>query len=134
MHRKQVHTEKVGHCNNFSEGNCSFAESCWFIHDQSFKDSTPEYTCNICEKKLKTKTTLMKLKKENHIGTVATCRNYEKDCCTFGPVNCWFKHDDIHENGKNDNVSDNENHEVVKKLFDMMESFASRLVQIENNI
>ena len=77
------------------------------------------------------------------IGTVATCRNYENNCCTFGSMSCWFKHDDIHENVKNDNVNENvknddvnenENHEVVKKLFDMMESFSCRLVQIENNM
>ena len=49
-------------------------------------------------------------------------------------LDLWTNGLNIHENGKNDNVSDNDNHEVVKTLFDMMESFASKLVQIENNI
>ena len=65
---------------------------------------------------------------------VTICGNNDNGCCTFGPVNCWFKQNDIHENVKNHNVIDHENHEVVKQIFDLMESFASKLVKIENSL
>ena len=132
-HRKDVHTEKVNHCTKFSEGESDFGESCWFKHDEIFKHSNPDYECNICENKFKTKRALMKHKKEQHIEIIPICKYSKNGCCMFRPINCWFNHKNIHETQKNHFNNDMENNEMIRKLFDMMEQFTNRLVKIENS-
>ena len=59
-----------------------------------------------------------------------------KITCHFGVKNCWFNHNEnesMNENGSKENSNDM-NQEVIGKLFEMMEKFTHRIVQIENVI
>ena len=51
--------------------------------------------------------------------------------CKYGSEKCWFKHD------KNDNnEKQNDNEEVIEKIFQMMEKFTQQIVDIKeiNNL
>ena len=42
-HNKQKHTEIVARCRNFKDGNCTRTqESCWFLHDEKFKNTNDD--------------------------------------------------------------------------------------------
>ena len=58
------------------------------------------------------------------------CRNSESGKCKFGD-NCWYKHTNEMEN-KNTTESLENSSELIQKLFDMMEKFASKLEALEN--
>ena len=48
--------------------------------------------------------------------------------------NCWYNHSEIKMSDENNEDLSNQNQEIITKLFEMMETFTQRLVQIENNI
>jgi hypothetical protein len=55
-----------------------------------------------------------------------------KGACKFGKNRCWFIHDknetfDDKENNKN---FTKENNEIIQKVFELMENFTERIVQI----
>ena len=50
-----------------------------------------------------------------------------KKSCWYGHEKCWFQHDDI-ENTENEKST---NKEITSKLFDMMETFTQRIINIE---
>ena len=58
------------------------------------------------------------------------CRNLESWKYKFGD-NCWYKH--INEMENKNTIESLENlSELIQKLFDMMEKFASKLEELEN--
>ena len=69
----------------------SYGENCWYIHDQSLKESDATIKCNFCEDKFKTKYHLMHHKKIKHVDKVKMCMNEKKECI-FGSDKCWFLH------------------------------------------
>ena len=89
-HTKESHVDRVMHCLNFLDGNCSFNDRCWFIHDEKMKDSEPTFTCNFCDLKFKTKSKLMNHKKCVHANSVLKCLNDQN--CKYGYEKCWFLH------------------------------------------
>ena len=56
------------------------------------------------------------------------CRNLERRKCKFGD-NCWYKHTNEIEN-KNTIESLENSSELIQKLFDMMEKFTQRIMEI----
>ena len=90
-HTKLSHVDKANHCLNFLEGTCSYGDRCWFLHDNTLKESDPTFKCNYCESVFKTKTQLMQHKKRNHIEKVSRCSN-ENQGCRYNSENCWFLH------------------------------------------
>ena len=42
--------------------------------------------------------------------------------------NCWYKHEEI------EIVNQNQNQELFNKMFEIMENFTHRIVNIENNL
>ena len=58
-HTKLSHVDKANHCLNFLEGTCSYGDRCWFLHDNTLKESDPTFKCNYCESVFKTKTQVM---------------------------------------------------------------------------
>jgi hypothetical protein len=64
------------------------------------------------------------------------CRDASNGTCQFGKIKCWFNHEeDLISNG-NRNIENgtNINQEVINKIFDMMENFTQRIMEIENNL
>ena len=118
IHRKEGHTEKVSSCVNFKEGKCDYGELCWFSHDQNAETQLNEYACNLCEKKFKIKSKVMKHRKECHENRVPICRNGNN--CQYGSDRCWFNHHEKEEHYDENNDAI-ENSEVIEKLFNMME-------------
>ena len=62
--------------------------------------------------------------------SVPKCKNAMEKSCWYGPEKCWFQHDDI-ENTENE-ISTNK--EITSKLFDMMETFTQRIINIEKQM
>ena len=57
------------------------------------------------------------------------CRNHSNEGCHYRPLLCWFRHTE--NANENIDMPNFENHEVIQKMFNMMEKFSSRLVEIE---
>ena len=131
MHIQKEHSEKVKVCDYFIEGMCTFGDLCWFSHDES--KLLKEIKCIICDCNFGSKSLLMKHRKKEHRRKVPQCKNETNGCCQYGSTFCWFIHSDMNESESgNLNVSQNDDkNELIKKLFDMMENFARRLLEIE---
>ena len=163
MHRKEAHIEKVKPCRFFSNGKCDIGdEKCWFAHDisQSKQEQVvAEFECNICGEHFKTRFDFMLHRKKLHTQMVPLCKNANSETCHFGAGKCWFIHSEIEnknkiemaEENRNDNeiemTEENENemgiemteesktrNDMIAKLFNMMEMFTQRIIQIENKI
>ena len=137
IHRKNAHIEKVKLCSYFAEGKCIFGDECWYNHSktESNYDKT-EYKCKVCDKMFLNRHDFMHHRKKQHAQNVPLCKNALKGTCHFGVKNCWFNHNEnesMNENGSKENSNDM-NQEVIGKLFEMMEKFTHRIVQIENVI
>ena len=124
IHRKKVHREKVSICRHFIEGNCYFEiDECWFIHD------TPVamLMCTFCDKEFHIKTDLMNHRKYEHEEKMKSCKKASRGECPYN-TNCWYKHKEV------EIVNQNQNQEMFDKLFEIMEKFTHRIVNIENNL
>ena len=144
-HKKDDHIDKVSICWQFAAGNCSFGnEKCWFLHEAE-SDSSPQYICNICERKFSTQSSFLSHKKKNHEHLVPKCTKESNGSCKYSNKKCWFRHaDTIKENMKiNENIekesSDEameENKDVIQKIFKMMENFTEQIVKMKgkNNL
>ena len=137
MHRKDVHTDRVNLCRYFAEGHCNFGtDTCWYSHSKT-KPKITTFKCSLCEKEFKNRADFMHHKKNDHSKNIPICREALNGTCRFGKMNCWYNHENenVTENG-NENVNENGNgnEEVFDKLFDMMEKFTQRIVNIENNL
>ena len=135
-HNKETHSEKVSICRYFSTGNCMFEnETCWYIHTKTSENNKVTiFKCSLCDKVFKVKPDLMNHKKQDHRKNIPLCIKANNGNCRFGPTNCWFDHSQIEIKDKTQNMSNNENEEMIQKIFDMMEKFTVRIVQIENKI
>ena len=74
----------------------------------------------------------MKHRKKEHERIVPKCKKEQNESCRYGPTFSWFKHTD--DKSENESFTMNQNddtRDIIKKLFDMMENFAKRLVEIE---
>ena len=85
-------------------------------------------------------TSLCATGKKGNVLAVAHCNKARSGNCLFGEKHCWFQHGEInksHENENNENENNEKtngelyNDEIIRKIFDMMESFAHRIVDIE---
>ena len=80
----------------------------------------------------------MQHRKKEHVRAIPHCNNASSGKCLFGAENCWFQHSEIdkrneHENNEKTN-GNLYNDEIIRKIFDMMENFTQRIVDIENNL
>ena len=75
----------------------------------------------------------MSHRKREHLSRVRQCKNEQNGNCLHGSTFCWYKHTDVQK--ENDNIiineNDDETNDAMKKLFNMMENFAQRLIDIE---
>ena len=72
----------------------------------------------------------MRHRKTNHYECIQLCRdNYDGECC-YGDQLCWFKH----ENGSESPQSLKCEPSMLGKLFSMMEQFAERMNNLENQL
>lgn len=140
MHRKEEHEEKVKPCRHFLGGGCHLGEEdCWFSHSESSKDKAKitSFKCNFCEKSFDNRYEFMHHRKKEHVQSVPDCKKASNGTCWFGDKNCWFLHNPVHkinENKNNKNQEDGNlyNQEIIRKIFDMMETFTHRIMQLEN--
>ena len=120
-------------CKFFAEGHCERASECWYRHDETAEPVAKESKCSLCDKVFKTRYDFMHHKKNAHPEIVPECRdNY--GTCKIGVTKCWFIHHDIEVNNEND-IRENahgKNQEMIEKLFDMVEKFTERIIQLEN--
>ena len=71
-------------------------------------------------------------KKREHVLTVPPCKNTMKGLWWYGADKCWFRHTETGTcNEPNDIIK---NPEITEKIFQMMETFTKRIVQLENQI
>ena len=136
-HRKEMHVEEVILCSFFVEGNCDFdTDTCWYIHDKK-KAQLQEFKCNLCGKVFKTKYKKINHKKENHPESVPECKDFKSGSCRFEKEKCWYKHSkDSVNNQIEPNImqSNDNNQDMIKRLFDMMEVFAEKMKVLEVSI
>ena len=69
----------------------------------------------------------MKHRKPEHKEKVKKCIKSISGECYYN-INCQCKHDE------NETVNQNQNKELFNKIFDIMEKFTHRIVNIENNL
>ena len=75
----------------------------------------------------------MKHMKKEHVKHVQMCRNYIQGCCRYDTTNCWFKHGDDEKDVKD--INENENQvEMMQKLFEMVEKYTQRIIMLENEL
>ena len=126
VHKKKEHSEKVEICWNYSTGKCEFgADLCWFLHTNSSKSC--EIDCNICGKVFTTLNQFLNHKKIEHVASVQQCTHEKNNSCPYGAKKCWYLHS-LPENNEVNNV----NQEVIEKIFNMMEQFTKRILNLEN--
>ena len=136
-HRKLIHIEKVKPCSYFLEGHCNFEDECWYNHSiTGSNDLKTEFKCRVCDNIFIDRNDFMKHRKKEHVQNVVFCKNALKGTCKFGAKKCWFNHNENEMSYISQNVedSDNLNNEMIAKIFEMMEKFTERIVQIENKI
>ena len=124
-HKKSTHKEKLSVCRNFSAGFCEFGDKlCWFSH--SSQNGEPVVVnCNNCSETFHSLTDYLHHKKREHGDTVKECKNKE---CRYGEQSCWYHH------ANKVNLEKKDNQEITEKIFNMMETFTNRIVNIENRI
>ena len=104
----------------------------WFSHSQHLIRKEI-FNCNVCEQVFNRKKDLQHHKKQEHIMSVPLCRNDSKNTCWYGDDKCWFQHLEI-ATGYNQQNLINQNQEMTEKVFDMMETFTQRIIQLENQM
>jgi len=110
-HNKTIHTSNVPHCTDFLENICFHGENCWFLHNETFRNSGPSLKCAHCAQKFRTRSILREHMKIQHIQMLSNCKN--EDECKFGLRKCWFVHkEDIEiafNNAKSKGQNENRN-------------------------
>ena len=110
-HNKIIHTSNVQHCTDFLENICCRGENCWFLHNETFRNSEPSFKCTHCEQKFRTRSILREHMKIQHIQMVSNCKSEGE--CKYGPKRCWFVHkEDIEiafNNAKSEGKNENRN-------------------------
>ena len=90
--------------------------------------------CGLCGKVFERKKAFMEHRKSKHIENVSVCKENKNGGCVYGSQECWFKHQSEEQNIIDDGISGIKTVELVKRLFDMMEVFAERISQVENQM
>ena len=67
----------------------------------------------------------MKHRKQEHKEKVKKCIKSISGECHYN-INCWYEHDETE--------TENQNQELLNKIFDIMEKFTHCIVNIENNL
>ena len=73
--------------------------------------------------------------KKKHKNKVPLCKKSIHGTCLFGNDNCWFIHQEVDDGEKitkDDEITKDK--EMVAKIFDMMEAFTKRLIEIEQKV
>ena len=94
-------------------------------HGEIAIGSSKEFKCNVCDIKFKTKAELRIHQKQTHKENIKACIKFKKGSCQYDNENCWFLHD-------YENVQQNDDKEIIQKLFEMMEKMTERILKIEN--
>lgn len=138
-HRKKHHSNRVNICRDFSNGVCPYVESvCWYNHSETTNTSSTVLTrssCNICDEIFTSRSELMHHNKKKHKNKVPLCKKSIHGTCWFGNDNCWFIHQEVDDGEKitkDDEITKDK--EMVAKIFDMMEAFTKRLIEIEQKV
>ena len=97
----------------------------WFLNTN--KSKSAEIDCNLCGKVFPSLNHFFKHKKIEHVTTVQQCKNETSNSCQYGAEKCWYRQNLITSNEEN-----NVNQEVIKKIFNMMEQFTKRILNLEN--
>ena len=63
-------------------------------HTMRGSDCQEPIKCKICGDEFTEKWNLMMHRKTNHIGSVATCRNFENEICSYTSDACWWNHEE----------------------------------------
>ena len=137
-HKKSQHEESINLCWNYASGNCKFGEDdCWFSHSNGdeTRRGDSSFECNNCDETFSVKARFLHHMKKHHVESVPTCRNMTEGACRYGRVKCWFNHGDQINSTKDENNEQN-NEEVIEKIFNMMEKFTQQIVKIKemNNL
>ena len=88
VHIQNEHSDKVKLCSHFLEGRCIFADSCWFLHDES-QQVQLDFKCIYCDSTFNSKSDLMSHRKREHPGKIKECKNEMNGSCQHGPKFCW---------------------------------------------
>ena len=70
-------------------------------------------------------------RKRDHTEVVQNCREQNGNC-QFGKMKCWFKHIEVEDMCRNSNNENDDKQDIIGKLFDMVEKFTTRIVELEN--
>ena len=84
-----------------------------------------------CEQVFDNRYKFMHHRKLEHEQTVPHCKKASSWTCWFGSRKCWFLHekDTLNQNGNEEKLNGKKyNEEVIQKIFDMMETFTTRIV------
>ena len=70
-------------------------------------------------------------RKQQHTKNVPLCLDSVNGACRFGRENCWFNHNEMEKNTRNENIEHSiyQNQGLIQKLFEMMEKFTQHIVQ-----
>ena len=127
VHKKREHMEKVAVC-----------WSLWvwgwllLVHPKQKFKQTEIFNCNIHEQDFNRKMNLQHHKKNEHIMSVPLCRNESKHTCCVWGRHIWFRNLETYSCNQQNLL--NQNQEITAKVFDMMETFTKRILQIENQM
>ena len=92
IHRKIKHTSLVAQCKNYEERTCTFTpESCWWIHGTNLNRFN-NVQCYICSETFKTKSDMMRHRKQYHASMIKLCEKFLQGKCPFQDQFCWFIH------------------------------------------
>ena len=76
----------------------------------------------------------MEHRKDKHYENIAECIENKNGSCRFYS-DCWYKHTEVMSKDENlREVNGMNTPELIYRLFKMMEAFADRMVQIENQM
>ena len=128
-HKKLTHIEKVQLCIQFTGGDCTYGESCWFSHESSGKKLLYEFKCNHCEEKFQFKSSFMRHKKLEHSELVANCK-YES-LCQYSSQTCLFKHKNIENENDQNEIQTNK---MIQKVIEMVDKYSERIITLEKKM
>ena len=100
---QEEHKIKVSVCWNYQAGNCEFQDdSCWFAHKQTNDFTSEQFKCNTCQFTFKNRLEYLGHRKLNHMEMVPICKNIIKGKCEYSEDKCWFNHQRISNQNKNE--------------------------------
>ena len=102
-HRAKKHPSKKV-CRYFKEDKCLFSsKECAYSHEERSEEEREmesEFPSVNCDQKFKKKNEFMQHRKGEHKDRTRECRDHRENRCEYTPENCWFIHEDNHEEKK----------------------------------